>query len=231
MGVRGVLAAARPAAAPAAARATCRIRRAGPSPATDCGTRSHRRRCSLPEHLPGACARLEGVVDIDDEALVATVAHEPSMVEDGLEVALGEAPGLGRECESFLERGCNPEAGELGRPAHLGPDPIGPRSRGKNQPALGTWAELEECCLLGADCFGLGVEGIARPLRIMGRIDPRVARSRESMAGNLPGTRGFPVDDHELVRGLPGVVSRWRATSRAPEGSPWTTTSSSPSTR
>ena len=95
--------AARPAAAPAAARATCRIRRAGPSPATGAGLD----RIGGVAHCPTISqAPVPGwrVSSISNQALGAAVAHEPTVVEDRLKIALGEAPGLGRECESFLQR-------------------------------------------------------------------------------------------------------------------------------
>ena len=152
----------------------------------------------MAQALPGAGARLERVVRRGPGAR-SPVTHQPAVVEDRLEVALGEAARFGREGQRFLDRDGTDEGGKLGRPAHLGPDPLGARGRRKDQPALGTLAEPEERGLLRAHCPGLRVERVGGPLGIVGGIDPRVAGCRERMAGDLAGSGRSLVDDHELV--------------------------------
>jgi hypothetical protein len=57
------------------------------------------------------------------------------VVDDRLEIAVGEAAGLGCQTECSLDLVRSHEHGELGRPADLGSDPLGSRRRGEDEPA------------------------------------------------------------------------------------------------
>jgi hypothetical protein len=72
------------------------------------------------------------------------------VVEDRLEVAVGEPARLRCQTEGSIDRSHADEGGELGRPADLRPDPLGTRRCGEDEPAFGAIAELEERRLFGA---------------------------------------------------------------------------------
>ncbi len=105
------------------------------------------------------------------------------MVDDRLEVAVGEPAGLGRQTEGPLDLIRSDERGELGGSADLRPDPLGPCRRGEDQPALRSGSELEEGGLVWTGWPGAWMERVSRPLGIVGRIDAGVARRRQPVPG------------------------------------------------
>ncbi len=121
------------------------------------------------------------------------------MVDDRLEVAVGEATGLGGQAERPIDLVRSDERRKLGRPADLRPDPLGSRRRGEDEPALGSGAQLEERLLLGTCRLWPRMERISRSLRVVGGIDPGVAGRRQSVAGNLAGADGTNARHDEFL--------------------------------
>mgnify|MGYP000038174174 CR=1 FL=1 len=125
------------------------------------------------------------------------------MVEDRLEVAVVEAAGRGGRCQGLLDRLGADQGGQVGGAGHLGPDALGARRRGGDEPALGATAELTEGALLGGLRPRAGMERVAGALGIVGGIDPRAAGRGEPVAGDLCGASFTGVGDHQLVAGDP----------------------------
>jgi hypothetical protein len=65
------------------------------------------------------------------------------VVDDRHEVAVGEPTGFGRQPQGTVDLIGSDERGELGGPADLRPDPLGPRRRGEDQPALRSESALD----------------------------------------------------------------------------------------
>ncbi len=121
------------------------------------------------------------------------------MVDDRLEVAVGEPACLGGQPKRPVNLTWAHERGKLGRPPDLRPDPLGPRRRSEDEPALGSGSEFEEGRLVWARGLGVWMERIGRPLGIVSGIYPWVARSRESVPSSLASPGRTDVGDDELV--------------------------------
>jgi hypothetical protein len=147
------------------------------------------------------------------------------MVDDRLEVAIGEPSGLGREPKRSIDLSRADECGELGRPADLGPDPLGTGRRGEDEPAFGTVAEIEEGRLGGAGRSWPRMERIGGALRIVSGIDARVAGRRQPVPGHFAGAHETDMGHDELVPrdsnpdALAGEPVRHRVAGRAKGGS------------
>jgi hypothetical protein len=98
------------------------------------------------------------------------------VVDDGFEIAVGKPAGLGGHAKGSIDLVSTDEHGELGGPADLGPDPLGSRRCGEDEPPLGARAQTKERRLLGTRGLRFRMERVARSLRIVGWIDARVAR-------------------------------------------------------
>jgi hypothetical protein len=125
------------------------------------------------------------------------------VVEDRLQVAVVEAARRGGQIQRALNRLRADQRGEVGGAQHLGPDAPRPRGRGRDEPALGAGAELEELALLGRLRSRPRMQRVGGALGIMGRVDARVARRGERVARHLARTVAAGAGHHQLVAGDP----------------------------
>src|SRR6266511_5699590 len=98
------------------------------------------------EALPGARPRLrrERLVGPHHVHRLASLA----VGQDGDEIVLVEAAGVGRPAQRLVHLPAAEEQGQLGGLGHLGPDPYGAAGGGGPQPALGALADGQEDALV-----------------------------------------------------------------------------------
>lgn len=127
------------------------------------------------------------------------------MVEDGREVALGEAPRPGCGGERDLDPLAPDERREFHRAGHLGADPDRACRRRLDEPGLGARPEGEEGDLARGDGARPGSPGATAlgMVGIVGRLGSGPPGRRAGVAGDLGESAWRPGDDHDLVAADP----------------------------
>jgi hypothetical protein len=122
-------------------------------------------------------------------------------VDDRDEVAVVEASGDGGNTEGAVHDVSTEQRGQLDGVGHLGADPLRADGAGFDEPALRAVTQADEGQLLGAAGADFGrVRPVARRVvRVVGIDDPRVARGRQQVTGDLHQTAIGVADDDEFV--------------------------------